>query len=63
MISSHIISAKSLINADNEKLINQFVDTNPSIKEASTFLIKEFLIDLDIYPLEEGPAIKKEIEE
>ena len=48
MISSHIISAKSLISSDSQKLINRFANTNPSIKEISEFLIKEFLIDITL---------------
>ena len=48
MINSHVLSAKSLISSDNKKLIEQFVSANPSIKEVSKFLIKEFLIDITL---------------
>ena len=48
MISSHIISAESLISSGDSELISQFANKKPLIKKVSEFLIKEFSIDITL---------------
>ena len=48
MISSHIISAESLISSGDNQLISQFANKKPPIKKVSEFLIKEFSIDITL---------------
>ena len=48
MISSHIISAESLISSEDNELISQFANKKPSIKKVSEFLINEFLVDITL---------------